>query len=296
MKYSDKQILFESFLKEWGLKFNQMPSILNHISSYPELKSKLENFNPLSSESINESQLEWISLVSQFDREAEKVFFKPYWVPIQCDSYDYFIDLSSPSLSIFVAQYYFFEPYRWLKKYLFKNITEFLASVHNPSINLDSQLRANDEESRRERRRLHNERERLGFSGEILPALIEKDSLFEIGRRSSYRLNKETLRLSGIDSIGIGLLPFEEEITINRFRSELSYDKNAKREIKNVKALIFLIQSVRSANVKSYHVSFKSDINCYAKFEDKILTIRHTDKSLLEELIKKYKFYKSAKI
>ena len=175
-------------------------------------------------------------------------------------------------------------------------ITEFLASVHNPSINLDSQLRANDEESRRERRRLHNERERLGFSGEILPALIEKDSLFEIGRRSSYRLNKETLRLSGIDSIGIGLLPFEEEITINRFRSELSYDKNAKREIKNVKALIFLIQSVRSANVKSYHVSFKSDINCYAKFEDKILTIRHTDKSLLEELIKKYKFYKSAKI
>ena len=106
MKYSDKLILFENFLQEWGLKFNQIPFILNYISSYPELASRLQNFHALSSEGLRESQLEWISLVSQLNSPVEKDFFKLYWVPIQSDSYDYFIDLSSASLPIFETNYF----------------------------------------------------------------------------------------------------------------------------------------------------------------------------------------------
>ena len=291
MTYSDKQILFESFLQEWGLKFNQIPFILNYISSYPELASRLQDFQALSPEGLKESQLEWISLISQFDRDTEKVFFKPYWVPIQSNSYNYFIDLSSASLPIFEASYFFFEPCRWFKKYLFKDITEFLTSVDNPSISLDKLLEANDEEGRLDLKRLFNERDKLGFSGKSTLRPIEKDCLFETGRKSSYKLNKETITFSGIKSIGISLLPFEHEIILNHFDTSNNYDKNVKVKIRNINALTYLLQSVGPLSVKFYHLSFKSDVDCYAEFEDNILTIRHTDKSLLKQLIEKYKIY-----
>jgi len=149
MKYSDKQILFKAFLVEWGLQFNKIAPIIKYITSYPELTSKLKSFNPIKIEDINESQLEWVSLLSLLDNITETKFFKPYWVPIQSDSYDYFIDLSSDSFSIFEIRFFFFEPYCWFRKYIFKDISEFLISVDDPSIDLDSQLIQNYEESKK---------------------------------------------------------------------------------------------------------------------------------------------------
>lgn len=140
MKYSEKQILFKSFLDEWGLQFSKISPIIKYISSYPELTSKLKNFKPLAIEDINESQLEWVSLVSLFDNSIEVEFFKPYWVPIQSNSYDYFIDLSSNSFPIFEINYFYPEPYRWDRNIILKDISEFLASVDDPSIDIDKQI------------------------------------------------------------------------------------------------------------------------------------------------------------
>jgi hypothetical protein len=291
MKYIDKQILFKSFLKEWGLKFNQIPFILNYISSYPELTSKLEDFHPLSSEEIKESQLEWVSLVSQFDRDIEKVFFKPYWVPIQIDSYEYFIDLSSHSLPIFSSEYFFFEPYRWYKKYLFKNITEFLSSVDDHSISLQDQLITNDKERWADVDQLFNERNKLGFDGKIALSPIDKYYLFDKNPESSYQLFKDTLEISGINSIGIGLLRNDLEITLNHFDATNNKHKDVTSKIRNIKALTYLIETVGFLKVNSYRLSFNASVDCYAEFEDNILTIRHTDNSLLKELIEKYEFH-----
>jgi hypothetical protein len=43
---------------------------------------------------IDASQEDWVRLCSKYENPHEKDFFKPYWVPIVKDSYDYFIDIS----------------------------------------------------------------------------------------------------------------------------------------------------------------------------------------------------------
>ena len=167
MKYSEKQILFQAFLVEWGLQFNKIPPIIKYITSYPELTSKLKSFKPLKVEDINESQLEWVSLLSLLDNPIETEFFKPYWVPIQSDSYDYFIDLSSDSFSIFEINFFFLEPRRWYRKYIFKDISEFLISVDDPSINLENQLIQNYEESKDITDGFFRERRKLGLDDNL---------------------------------------------------------------------------------------------------------------------------------
>ena len=138
MLYSDKQILFDNFLNEWELQFNKIPSILRYITSYPEIAAKFDELHPLSLESLNTSQLEWVSLVKQFDNPIETLFFKEYWVPIQKDGYDYFIDLSSEKLSVFETKYFFFEPYCWYKQFTIENLSEFLLKIDNPEFDTEN--------------------------------------------------------------------------------------------------------------------------------------------------------------
>lgn len=68
MDYKNKQILFDNFLNDWEEKFNKIYFILNYISSYPELGSELKDVQFLKSDDLENSQLEWISLISELDR------------------------------------------------------------------------------------------------------------------------------------------------------------------------------------------------------------------------------------
>jgi len=167
MKYSEKQILFKSFLDEWGLQYSKISPIIKYITSYPELTSKLKDFKPLAIEDINESQLEWVSLVSLFDNSIEVDFFKSYWVPIQSDSYDYFIDLSSGSFPIFEINYFSSEPYRWGRNIILKDISEFLASVDDPSIDIAKQISQNRDKRTVLIERYLQEMEKLGLDDNL---------------------------------------------------------------------------------------------------------------------------------
>lgn len=178
MIYSDKEVLFKEFLSKWGVLFNKILSILKYISTYPEIARKLDAFNPLSLDELNNSQLEWISLVAQFDNPIETDFFKDYWVPIQKDGYDYFIDLSSESLPLFEAHYFFFAPYRWYKKYIFKDLSQFLIDIDKSGFNIERHFEKLDNERWSEVTNFFNERDKLGFEGKLELDPIEKESLF----------------------------------------------------------------------------------------------------------------------
>ncbi len=138
MRFFDKQILFDNFLNEWELQFNKVPPILRYIISYPEIASKFDELHPLSQDCLNTSQLEWVSLVKQFDNPIEGTFFKEYWVPIQKDGYDYFIDLSSEKLSVFETKFFFFKPYFWYKQFIAEDLSEFLITIDNPEFDSDN--------------------------------------------------------------------------------------------------------------------------------------------------------------
>ena len=292
MIFAEKQILFESFLSEWDYKFKNIPFILKYLASYPELVSILKDFVPLQPEEFNQSQMEWVSLITQFDHPLDHEFFKPYWVPIQNDGYDYFIDLSSENLSLFEIQYFFFEPYKWYKKYHFKDITELLISVDDPSVDIKLHQRMNHSETLAERKQFFIERDLLGFEGKIEPIEISLRLIAGNSKESSFRLTGETLVFFDIRPSIIGLLAGDIEITLHKIKSGYHGLKDFKSRIKNISALVYFIQSLGTENLSSYKFSFNSGKDCFVKYRNQVLTVRHTDQSLLADLIEKYELCK----
>ncbi len=129
MDIHQKQLHFAIFIDKWGSQFYTVPFILKYLASYPLLRRKLNNLKPLKTSELNESQMEWVSLITQFDNLIESEFFKEYWVPLDKKSYSVFIDLSSPKLSLFETHYFPFEPYTWYKKDIIKDLPGFLAEI-----------------------------------------------------------------------------------------------------------------------------------------------------------------------
>jgi hypothetical protein len=98
---------FSSFLDNWGDKFDKVKNILSYLNTYPETLSTLKLtgiYDPLS---IVSEQMDWVRLCSKFEHPLEKDFFKSYWVPIQKDSLDFFIDMSDKSYPIFETHFFF---------------------------------------------------------------------------------------------------------------------------------------------------------------------------------------------
>lgn len=124
-----KQQHFANFINNWEPQFRNVPFILKYIASYSVLRRKLNNLKPISSKELKESQLEWVSLIYQFDNPVENTFFKEYWVPLDKKSYNFFIDLSSPSLLLFETHYFPFEPHTWYKRDIIKDLPGFLVEV-----------------------------------------------------------------------------------------------------------------------------------------------------------------------
>lgn len=285
MIYSAKQILFDHFLIDWEEKFNKIHFILNYISSYPELGSELIDVQFLKSDDLENSQLEWISLISELDNPIDSDFFKPYWVPIAKNSYDYFIDLSSDTFSLFESCYFFMEPYQWYKKIIFNDITKFLTSVDNKSISINEIIKTNELKKWELVEGIFNEREKLGFSGKIDLKPIDNERLFCKKGEYSYKLNEDTLEISGINSIVICLLPHEEEIILNHFDATYNKDEYVTTKIENIKALAFLLENVGFLSVHYYQFIIKSDPDSFVEFDNNKLIIKIKDRQIIENII-----------
>lgn len=136
MQYNDKQMLFNIFTNKWQQQFEKVPHILHHVFSYPDVLANLNDVVPMDTSALYEAQLEWIALIAQLENPIENIFFKDYWVPIQKNRYDYFIDISSDKFQIFKANYFFFTPHRWYKRFIIDDIVEFFHSIDDKKFNL----------------------------------------------------------------------------------------------------------------------------------------------------------------
>jgi hypothetical protein len=63
--------------------------------------------------------------------------------------------------------------------------------------------------------------------------------------------------------------------------------------VKNIKALVYLLQSVGMLSIDSYSIQFDSDNDCRGDFKDNTFKITHTDNEFLKGLIEKYETYKN---
>jgi hypothetical protein len=129
MDYKSKQKLFAEFMDEWGEQFSKVQPILNYLRSYPIMLEKTRFWGKFVSSGIEEKQLEWISLVAQLDHPLDKKMFKPFWVPIFEDSYEFFIDISDPGYPIFEEIFFWLKPYDYYPVFLSFEIDKVLASL-----------------------------------------------------------------------------------------------------------------------------------------------------------------------
>jgi hypothetical protein len=289
MDTSTKQKLFNEFINEWETKFNKISFLLKYIESYPELTGALKKHYPLLTGDLINSQRDWISLVSLLDNPIDTCFFKPYWVPISKNSYDLFIDLSNDKLSIFEIMYYFLEPYRWYKKYIFKNVTELLLEIDNPLFNWEEQIHQNENESRKILKSLFRERDQLGFAGLLEMEPIEKEDLVIEGNIGKCEFNgHDILIFKGVRANAIGLLSPVIEITLTQFGNLANSDNKLRMKVKTIKALQYLIEKKGVYRINKYSLAFDKEYGSYAEFTNNQLIIHHNNLELLEEIKGKF--------
>ncbi len=127
---------FNLFLEKWGNQLKDASFILDIMNSYPPVLSKLQFEDVLTSNEIINSQKDWVRICSKY-KDLEKEFFKPYWVPIQKSSLDYFIDLSDKNYPLFKISFIFFEPYSYQRINLFNSINDLL-TLGDSDVNIES--------------------------------------------------------------------------------------------------------------------------------------------------------------
>lgn len=162
-EYRTEQLWF-SFLKEWGDQYENARLIISYLRTYSETLEKIHLASLIDLEDIEKVHNEWVWLYSKLDHELERDFFKPFWIPIQEDSYDYFMDISNNNFPIFEVNFFFFEPYRWYKKYLVENISDLMLA-EDTSIDIPKLLKENDQKRWRIVNEFFAERKRLGLDG-----------------------------------------------------------------------------------------------------------------------------------
>ncbi len=294
MTQQEKEILFSSFLVKWNNQFNKIPFILKYISTYQNISVKLNDFQSLSIDKLKSSQLEWVSLIAQFDNSIEISFFKDYWVPIQENGYDYFIDLSSESLPLFEAQYFAFEPYRWYKKYIFKDLAQFLIFLDNPKFSIEEHFEQLEVDRLLELDHILDERDELGFAGKLELFPITKDKIFIEEKNSDFKFQENCITFNEVSPIIVGLLPHDCSITLESFSASFNRIKNVCEKVKSIEALVYLLQTICLLFIDSYSITFNSTKECRATFKDNTFKIIHTDSNFLNDLIEKYEAYKKS--
>ena len=292
MDLISKKELFDKFLVEWGDQFKVVPAILKYLTSYPEIESKFKNFVPLEGNDIHNSQFEWVSLVAQLDNPIETTFFKEYWIPINKYRYDYFIDVSSSNLTLFEVNFFGFEPYRWYKKYIYKDLSQFLIDIDSSNFSFDQYFKDLEDSLRSEEDDLWEERKNLGLSGNVKLYPIDSYELFEYNEFNNYLFENNSITFYNVKSEIVSILPHECIIKLKNFKAPYSEKRDIIKKVKNIKGLLYLIQSSGSSSIDSYSIQFDTNKLCKCIYKNNTFKITHNDKEFLKAIIKNYEIHK----
>jgi hypothetical protein len=96
----------ESFMAEWAEPFNLVHEGLNYLAKFP--RKQLGGYHPgpvLTLEERLKLQDDWLLQHTAMDG-PDKDFFKPFWVPMQTNTFDpLYLNLALPGLPVFCVQY-----------------------------------------------------------------------------------------------------------------------------------------------------------------------------------------------
>lgn len=108
--------------------------ILQYLATYPEILAEMEITNLLSPANVFQQFFDWKQLVSKY-KGLEKEFYRDFWLPIEADNYQFFIDLSDPNYPIIETIYVMGEKHceEYISSNLFESISQFLLLIEVPN-------------------------------------------------------------------------------------------------------------------------------------------------------------------
>lgn len=282
------------FKQEWGIQYQNAKHILAYMNSYPKILSTLRMKEIHNPDTLDDAQIEWIWLCSKFDNKIETDFFKVYWVPLEVNSYDYFMDISDENYSIFDINYFFYEPYKWYKKFISNDIKEILLSP-DTGLDLSKIVDRNNKIRWKQVDEFFKERRRLGYEGKITIEPVNQFEIIPKGSKSSgirISVTETSVSISDVASIIAGLLPFDLKICLKYIYYKHGRQYEGLGEVRSIKDLVFLLRDSGSRRVDRYRIDFTDYENCYLEYSNNNCKLNYTDSNILKafaDAVKKLK-------
>jgi len=279
------------FLKEWGEPYDRGRHILHYLRSYPEVLTRLELNDIMDPNDLDKSQKDWIRLCSKFDHPLEQEFFKPYWVPVKKDSYDYFMDLSHKAFPIFETHFFWLKPYRWIVRPIAEDISTILLACDS-AMDLDVLNERSEAELWNSISRMFDERLKLVFEGKLEVKALERHEVWpdeddEDGRVIPPITTDTTVTLPGVRPSAVGLFPYELPVSLVHLDKNNGDICRHAAHVRTIRDLVFLIRHEGPLRVASYRLEFPDQPEGSIVFEEDQLIIMHPDQGILDRLIEK---------
>ncbi|GEM_PF-2472384 len=284
---NEDRLKWDSFLSEWNVQYLNVKYILTYLHSYPDVISKIKLTEIYTPDSIDSGHQDWLSLISKFTNPIDVEFFKPYYVPIQVNSIDCFMDISDNRYPIFEIHYFFYEPYRWYKKFIVEDICELLLAP-DTGLDLSKLLYENDKNRWKAVDEFFAERKRLGFEGKLVIEPVKKDEFThesKDGKMVTFEIKGIFIEVSGVTSIVAGLLPFALPIKLQKIEYLYTQPVISLNDVKDIRDLVFLLRSTGIRGVKSYQVECLDTSNGILIFNDNTFTISHPRREILNGFV-----------
>jgi hypothetical protein len=287
IKEDIKDQLFRDFLFEWGDKYEMVKSILGYLGASSEILAQITDFKLMQVEDLDREQREWLSLLTQLDNPIETDFYKPWWILINSNEYDQFIDLTSPCFELFQVNYFPFQPYQWFKTPFIPDIQQFLLTIDDDKLYLDSLIRNSEQIKSKTYTKLFFNHLKFGLKGQIsfnitdfyrediIPDNLETDPSIKIGDNS--------IQVAGINAKAIVILPSHIKVILDKITYTDESDFYQVEVIDSMNALIFLLTKTKRIPVKSFFLIIDDGTDNHAWFKDDTLYIQHSDKKVILE-------------
>ena len=281
-----KDQLFSEFLIVWKDEYEKVKNILRYLETYPAFLGQIKDFKLIRVEDLDQSQREWLWLLSRLDNPIETGFMKTCWVPVNADEYDQFIDLSSPVFELFQTDYFCLEPYQWFRYPIIRDITQFMLAADGDLHYADMEKQTAEKVKSQIMAALFKNRFKLGLKGKfnIINELTRSEIIPDNAMKGPVIQRKgDTLLIKGITAEAISILPGDLNILLDEITYADGKDCNMAGNIISIQGFVFLLRQSKYRNIKSYYLIFNDCPFNNVWFSNETLLIDNSDKQLMAD-------------
>lgn len=191
------------------------------------------------------------------------------------------------SQTIFEIHYFFFEPFKWYKKFISNDIIEILLAP-DTGLNLKGILDENDKVRWDQVDEYFKERRQLGYDGKIYIKPIERDELalnnLEL-KIKNLASNNSIIKISDVTALIAGILPYDLRINLLYLNFKYGEPNESVNKVKIIRDLVFFLRESGLRRVNEYQINFHDSRECFLKYENESCILYHFKKKILNDFV-----------